>query len=75
MRDRQLFAVDIRVTPEGVEHSAPKLVFTAPFSVEIRRNRYLPAADGQRFLVVAQGEQRERQIHIVLNWSAALKEK
>jgi serine/threonine protein kinase len=74
MRDRQLFAVDIRVTPEGVEHSVPKLVFTAPFSVEIRRNRYLPAADGQRFLVVTQGEQRGLT-HIVLNWSAALKEK
>ena len=75
MRDRQLFAVDIRVTAEGVEHSAPKLLFTAPFSPEIRRNRYLPARDGQRFLVVAQSEQPGRPTHVVLNWSAALTDK
>ena len=75
MRDRQLFAVDIRVTPNGVEHGAPKLLFTPPVVAEIRRNRYVPSADGQRFLVVTQGERRERQMHIVLNWSAALKDK
>ena len=75
LRDRQLFAVDIRVTPAGIEHSAPKLLFSAPLSVEIRRNRYVPSADGQRFLTVAQGEQRNRQAHIVVNLRAALKEK
>jgi Tol biopolymer transport system component len=75
LRDRQLFAVDIRVTASGVEHGAPKPLFTAPFSPEIRRNRYVPSADGQRFLVIAQGEQRGRQAHIVLNWTPALKDK
>ena len=75
MRDRQLFAVDIEIKNGAIQHSAPKLLFTAPFSGEIRRNRYVPAADGRRFLTVAQPEQRGRQAHIVLNWSAALKGK
>jgi serine/threonine protein kinase len=34
VRDKELFAVAIRVSQDGIEHSAPKLLFTAPFSVE-----------------------------------------
>jgi Tol biopolymer transport system component len=75
IRDRQLFAVDVRVTPNGIEHGTPKLLFTTPSVLEIRRNRYVPSSDGQRFLIVTQGERRERQMHIVLNWSAALRDK
>jgi eukaryotic-like serine/threonine-protein kinase len=74
VRDRQLFAVGIKETPDGIEHGVPQLLFTAPFSVEIRRNRYVPSADGQRFLVVTQREQVGRQTHVVLNWNASLNE-
>jgi len=73
VRDRQLFSVDINAKPGSIEHSPPKLLFTAPFAVEVRRNRYLPSPDGQRFLVVAQGDQGGRQTHIVLNWRNMLK--
>jgi dipeptidyl aminopeptidase/acylaminoacyl peptidase len=73
VRDKELFAVDINVTPGGVEHGAPKLLFTAPFTAEIRRNRYVPASDGQRFLIVAQAGSPGLQAHIVLNWRAMLK--
>ncbi len=38
-RDRELFAVELKVTPGGVERSAPKFRFSAPFAVVIGRNR------------------------------------
>jgi serine/threonine protein kinase len=71
-RDRQLYAVDIKTKPAGIEHGPPRLLFTAPFAAEIKRNRYVPAGDGQRFLINTQGESSERQVHIVLNWRAGL---
>ena len=66
VRDRQLFAVDIKITPAGIEHSVPRLLFTAPFPVDIKRNRCAPAADGQRFLVMAMAEQPEGR---AISWS------
>ncbi len=71
-RDRQLYAVDIKATASGVEHGPPRLLFTAPFATEIRRNRYAPAADGQRFLINTQGERQDRPARIVWNWRASL---
>lgn len=73
-RDNQVFAVEIKTTPSGIEHGAPKLLFSAPFVVEIRRNRYAPAADGQRFLIVTEPQPSEEKAHIVLNWRANLKD-
>lgn len=67
-RDKQLFAVDVRVTPGGIEHGVPKLLFSAPFVVDIRRNRYIPSADGQRFLVLTQHEEEQPKVHVILNW-------
>ena len=56
------------------EHSAPRLLFEAPFTLEVRRNRYVAAADGQTFPIVTVGEDSESSpINIVLNWQAALK--
>jgi Tol biopolymer transport system component len=74
-RDRQLYAVDIKVTQSGIEHGPPKVLFTAPFAAEIRRNRYAPAADGKRFLINTQGESHDRQVRIVVNWRASLSKK
>jgi serine/threonine protein kinase len=71
-RDRDLYAVDIKVTPSGIEPGTPKVLFTAPFAAEIRRNRYTPAADGKRFLINTRGESRDKQARIVLNWRARL---
>jgi hypothetical protein len=71
--DKQIFAVDIKEVAGGIEHGEPRLLFTTPLTVEIRRNRYVPSADGQRFLVVAQSEQRGMEPHIVINWRSTLK--
>jgi hypothetical protein len=72
LRDNQLFAVDFQVTAAGVKYTPPKLLFAVQLTEEIRRNRYVPAPDGQRFLMVARGEQQGQLIRIVLNWQAGL---
>jgi len=73
VRDKQLFAVAIKPVPGGVEHSAPTPLFSAPLSTEIRRNRYVPAPDGQRFLAVTRAAQPDQLIRLVLNWQNALR--
>ena len=74
-RDRDLYAVDIKVTQSGIEAGTPKVLFTAPFAAEIRRNRYAPGADGSRFLINTQGGSRDKQVRIMLNWRASLSKK
>jgi serine/threonine protein kinase len=72
--DNKLMAVNVKATAGGFEHTDPKLLFEAPFTSEVRRNRYAPAADGQKFLIVMMVEDSESSpINIVLNWKAALK--
>ena len=73
VENNRFFAADIKVTPAGVEHGAPKPLFTAPLTLELRRSRYVPSADGQRFLAIVNSERQSQQINIVLNWAAALK--
>ncbi|HZS53924.1 MAG TPA: protein kinase [Bryobacteraceae bacterium] len=73
-RDKQIFAVDLRVTPGGIEHGPPKLLFSAPLIANIRRNRYLPSADGKRFLVVTEHDDEQQKVRIVLNWHRNAKE-
>ncbi len=74
MNENQLMAVDVSATAGGFEHGAPKLLFEAPFTGEIRRNRYVAAADGQKFLAVTLGEEgASTAVRVVLNWKAALK--
>jgi Tol biopolymer transport system component len=70
----RLMAVDVKATSGGFEHGTPRLLFEVPFSPEVRRNRYLPSADGQKFLaVIVGGEGASRPIRVVLNWNAGLK--
>ncbi len=73
-RDKELFAVDLRVTPGGIEHGVPKLLFSAPFSDNIGRSRYVPSADGQRFLVVTKHEEEQPKVRVILNWRRNAKE-
>jgi Tol biopolymer transport system component len=71
-KQNTLMAVDIKSTSSGLEHGTPRALFEAPFTWEVRRNRYVPSADGQRFLIVEE-EPGSRTINVVLNWSTALK--
>jgi Tol biopolymer transport system component len=70
--DQKLMAVDIR---SGADFQAgiPQPLFPVRIRPGNPRNRYLPAADGQRFLVVAPlGRDSITPTTIVLNWFAGL---
>jgi Tol biopolymer transport system component len=69
----KLMAVDVKATAGKFDYSAPKMLFEGPFVLDVRRNRYTAAVDGQRFLIVTAAEEgTPSPIHIVLNWKSAL---
>jgi Tol biopolymer transport system component len=73
--DRKLVAVPVSTTPV-FEAGAPKTLFhtRAPEGVSPLRTNYVPARDGQRFLVNTQsGDTGPAPITVVLNWTAGLK--
>jgi Tol biopolymer transport system component len=69
----RLMVVDVQAGSGGFKYGLPRVLFEAPFTPDTRRNRYVPAADGQRFLIVTSRQEDSRPIHIVLNWRSALK--
>jgi Tol biopolymer transport system component len=69
----KLMAVEIKAAGATVEAGLPKELFELRAG-PILRNRYVPAANGQRFLVVGINEQTSSApIHVVLNWQAGLR--
>ena len=71
--DRKLMAVPIG---PGPSFGVPKPLFQTrvPAGVEPLRIHYVPARDGQRFLVNTQiGDPAPNPITVVLNWTAGLK--
>jgi Tol biopolymer transport system component len=73
--DQTLMSVAIRGEPI-LEAAPPVALFKANFppSVPAYWRYYVPSADGQRFLVAALlAEAGASPIHVVLNWTAALK--
>jgi Tol biopolymer transport system component/predicted Ser/Thr protein kinase len=73
--NRQLMAVPVSTAPV-FEAGAPKALFQTRVreGVNPLRTNYVPARDGQRFLVNTQsGDTGPAAITVVLNWTAALK--
>jgi serine/threonine protein kinase len=67
----------VEVNTEGASFSAgtPKPLFSVNIESEQRRNRYIGAKDGQRFLVVLRAPTAiETSIAVQVNWPAALKQ-
>jgi len=67
----------VEVNTEGASFSAgtPKPLFSVNIEAEQRRNRYIGAKDGQRFLVVLRAPTAiETTIAVQVNWPAALKQ-
>jgi eukaryotic-like serine/threonine-protein kinase len=67
----------VEVNTEGASFSAgtPKTLFSVNIESEQRRNRYIGAKDGQRFLVVLRAPTAiETMIAVQVNWPAALKQ-
>jgi Tol biopolymer transport system component/predicted Ser/Thr protein kinase len=70
--DQKLMAVDIRIG-ESFQAGIPRPLFLARVQPGTARNKYLPAADGQRFLLVAPlGREAMVPTTVVLNWFAEL---
>jgi eukaryotic-like serine/threonine-protein kinase len=74
LRGTKLHAVEVRAAGSTFEPGIPKELFDAPVVVgTLRRNRYLPAPDGQRFLVVTSPKSVDASPFIVVqNWQNAL---
>jgi Tol biopolymer transport system component len=71
--DQKVMASEVR---EGTafEAGVPKALFLGRFEPTNTRNRYVPAADGQRFLLVAPlGRDAMAPTTVVLNWFEALR--
>jgi len=70
--DQKLMAVEIQ-TAGGFSAGVPQAVFAGRFDTSTSRNRYLPTADGKRFLTVAPlGRESMTPTTVVLNWFAEL---
>jgi eukaryotic-like serine/threonine-protein kinase len=70
--DQKVMAVEIR-TDGGFQAGVPKALFTGRFESGRARNKYLPAADGRRFLTVSPlGREAMTPTTVVLNWAAEL---
>ncbi len=70
--DQKIMAVDAK-TGAGFEAGVPKALFLGRFQPATARNRYVPSADGQRFLIVAPlGRDAMAPTTVVLNWFAEL---
>jgi Tol biopolymer transport system component len=72
--DRKLMAVAVRTTGTQLEAGSPTVLFrTIVPSLLDARSHYVPAADGQRFLVVADlPENQSAPVNVVLNFPAEL---
>jgi hypothetical protein len=71
-RERVLMAVSID-TEGGFYAGRPQPLFAAPVPLDyVTRNRYVPAPNGQRFLLIKPVGSEDQSITIVLNWAAEL---
>jgi Tol biopolymer transport system component/tRNA A-37 threonylcarbamoyl transferase component Bud32 len=70
--DQKLTAVDVRMG-DTFEVGVPKALFPVHLETGLARNRFLPAPDGQRFLLVATPSRESMTpTTVVLNWLAEL---
>ena len=71
--DQNLMAVEIRTTGSEIEAGIPKALYPVSIRQGNTRNKYAPAADGQRFLFDAPlGREAITPTTVVLNWYEGL---
>ncbi len=69
--DSKLMAVEVKPVGTTFEAGIPKPLFELRVDAATRRSTYLPAANGQRFLVVHLLEQAApAPLTVVVNWPA-----
>jgi hypothetical protein len=66
---------DLKPAGKSVEIGIPHALFETKVTTLPIRNRYVAAADGQKFLVLVQEEQPITGFEIIMNWPGLLKER
>ncbi|MEO8587685.1 MAG: protein kinase [Acidobacteriota bacterium] len=70
--DQRVMAVDIQ-TGSSITAGTPQRLFQGRFDTAVSRSRFVPTADGKRFLTVAPlGREAMTPTTVVLNWNAEL---
>ncbi len=70
--DQKIMAVEVR-TGDSFTAGVPQPLFQGRFDLGVARSRYLPTADGKRFLAVAPlGRESMTPTTVVLNWFSEL---
>jgi len=73
-RDNRLMAVDVKIESSDFQAGIPKSLFELRRTPAARRNHYVVAANGERFLAVSPLEEPAASpITVVTNWAAGLK--
>ncbi len=71
--DNRLMAVDVKTESPDFQAGIPKKLFEVHRTAVVRRNHYVVAANGQRFLAVLPLEETTSHMTVVTNWAAGLK--
>jgi len=67
--------VDVKLSPR-FEAGVPRLLFNSPLVAQgVQYSRYIPSADGQKFLFSAPLHSEQASPSVVFNWTAVLKQK
>ena len=74
--DQKVTSVEVKTNGDAFEAGVPRTLFLGRFQPGTVRNRYAPAPDGQKFLVVSPlGRDAMAPTTVVLNWWMALEKK
>ena len=68
--EEKVMAVTLKLGPNGIEPSAPRLLFQVPQRATVAGPIYQPSHDGQRFLVLTSPETASRSLNVIVNWTA-----
>jgi len=71
--DGKIMAVPVKTDASVFEYGTPTALFATRLPAVVGRNRYVAAADGQRFLLNVLIDEGTSPLNIVLNWTAELK--
>jgi len=72
---QSIMVVDVKLSPR-FEAGVPRLLFNSPLVAQgVQYSRYIPSADGQKFLFSAPLHSEQASPSVVFNWTAVLKQK
>ena len=73
LNSNKLMAVEVNGAGVSFQAGNPKMLFEAPLTPAILKNRYDVSSDGKRFLLNVLAERQAASFTVVLNWPGLLK--